>query len=40
MMMDSEDIWLAAVKLEVETQHYDRARDLLLKARDLADTAR
>ena len=39
MMVDSEDIWLAVVKLALETKHYDRARELLFKSRGLADTA-
>ena len=39
MMVDSEDIWLAVVKLALETKHYDRARELHFKSRGLADTA-
>lgn len=37
---DSEAIWLAAAKLESETGHVDRARQLLEKARAQADTER
>lgn len=37
---NSEDIWLAAVKLESENNEYDRARRLLAKARASAPTAR
>jgi pre-mRNA-processing factor 6 len=33
---DSEDIWLAAFKLEFESRQIDRARALLLKAREKA----
>lgn len=37
---NSEDIWLAAVKLESENGEYERARRLLEKARASAGTAR
>jgi len=37
---NSEDIWLAAVKLESENNEYERARRLLLRARASAPTAR
>lgn len=37
---DSEDIWIAAVKLEVETKEFARARGLLAKARQRAGTDR
>ena len=37
---NSEDIWLAAVKLESENGEYERARRLLEKARGSAGTAR
>ena len=37
---NSEDIWLAAVKLESENNEHDRARKLLAKARANACTAR
>ena len=37
---DSEDIWLAAVKLEKETKEPERARALLTKARERASTER
>jgi len=37
---DSEEVWLAAVKLESENKEYERARILLSKARDRAGTAR
>ena len=37
---NSEEIWLAAVKLESENQEYDRARRLLAKARASAPTPR
>ena len=37
---NSEDIWLAAVKLESENNEHDRARKLLAKARTNACTAR
>lgn len=37
---NSEEIWLAAVKLESENGEYERARRLLEKARGSAGTAR
>ena len=37
---NSEDIWLAAVKLESENNEHDRARKILAKARANASTAR
>lgn len=37
---NSEEIWLAAVKLESENNEYERARKLLAKARSSAPTAR
>ena len=37
---NSEEIWLAAMKLESENCEYDRARKLLYKARMRAPTAR
>jgi len=37
---NSEDIWLAAVKLESENNEYERARRLLHRARASAPTAR
>jgi pre-mRNA-processing factor 6 len=37
---DSEQIWLAAVKLESENNELDRARELLKRARAAADTER
>ncbi|XP_032112839.1 uncharacterized protein C20orf204 homolog isoform X2 [Sapajus apella] len=37
---NSEEIWLAAVKLESENDEYERARRLLAKARSSAPTAR
>lgn len=37
---NSEEIWLAAVKLESENQEYERARKLLAKACTNAPTAR
>ena len=37
---NSEDIWLAAVKLESENNEDERARRLLAKARNSAPTAR
>lgn len=37
---DSEQVWLAAVKLESENEEYERARLLLDKARGKANTAR
>eukprot|EP00954_Amorphochlora_amoebiformis_P023584 1360996-Amorphochlora_amoeboformis.AAC.1 len=37
---DSEDVWVAAVKLEVETKEFARARGLLAKARERAGTER
>ena len=37
---NSEEIWLAAVKLESENNEYERARRLLAKARASAPTAR
>ena len=37
---NSEEIWLAAVKLESENEEYEHARKLLAKARSSAPTAR
>lgn len=37
---DSEQIWLAAVKLEAENGEFDVARELLTRARKVADTQR
>jgi tetratricopeptide (TPR) repeat protein len=37
---NSEEIWLAAVKLESENNEFERARRLLQKARSSAPTAR
>lgn len=37
---NSEEIWLAAVKLESENHEYERARRLLAKARGSAPTPR
>lgn len=37
---NSEEIWLAAVKLESENNEYERARRLLAKARASAPTPR
>lgn len=37
---NSEEIWLAAVKLESENNEYERARKLLSKARSSAPTPR
>lgn len=37
---NNEEIWLAAVKLESENEYYDRAKNLLSKARREAPTAR
>ena len=37
---NSEEIWLAAVKLESENNEFERARRLLQKARANAPTAR
>ena len=37
---DSEKIWLAAVKLEAENGEYEVARELLTRARKVADTQR
>jgi pre-mRNA-processing factor 6 len=37
---ESEQIWLAAVKLEAENGEYDVARELLARARKVADTER
>ena len=37
---NSEEIWLAAVKLESENQEYARARKLLARARESAPTSR
>jgi len=37
---NSEEIWLAAVKLEFESNEYERARKLLAKAREAANTPR
>ena len=37
---NSEEIWLAAVKLESESGEFERARRLLEKARSSAGTAR
>jgi pre-mRNA-processing factor 6 len=35
---ESEQIWLAAVKIEAENKEYQAARDLLVRARTVADT--
>ena len=35
---ESEQIWLAAVKLEAENKEHQAARDLLVRARTVADT--
>ena len=37
---ESEQIWLAAVKLEAENGELDVARELLVRARTAADTER
>ena len=37
---NSEEIWLAAIKLESENNEYERARRLLARARSNAPTAR
>lgn len=37
---DSEKIWLAAVKLEAENGEFAVARELLTRARTVADTER
>jgi pre-mRNA-processing factor 6 len=37
---NSEEIWLAAIKLESENNEYERARRLLERARNSAPTAR
>ena len=37
---NSEQVWMAAVKLESENNEYERARALLKKARDSAPTSR
>ncbi|KAF7497242.1 hypothetical protein DV113_004732 [Geotrichum candidum] len=37
---NSEDIWLSAVSMEAESKNYDRARKLLERARQEADTER
>ena len=37
---NSEEIWLAAIKLESEDNEYERARRLLARARSNAPTAR
>lgn len=37
---ESEQIWLAAVKLEAENGEYGVARELLIRARTVADTER
>ncbi len=37
---DSEAIWLAAVKLERETNNFERARLILQKGRELAPSAK
>lgn len=37
---DSEEIWMAAVKLESENEQFDRARKLLEKARTSAPSPR
>ena len=37
---ESEQIWLAAVKLEAENGELDVARELLIRARTVADTER
>ena len=40
MNRDSEQIWLAAVKLESENDNHERARTLLATARERAGTER
>lgn len=37
---ESEQIWLAAVKLEAENGEFGVARELLIRARTVADTER
>lgn len=37
---ESEQIWLAAVKLEAENGEVEAARELLIRARTVADTDR
>jgi len=37
---ESEQIWLAAVNIEAESREYRAARDLLVRARTVADTER
>lgn len=37
---NSEEIWMAAVKLESENNEFERARTLLKNARDTAPTSR
>lgn len=37
---ESEQIWLAAVKLEAENGEWEVARELLARARKVADTER
>ena len=37
---NSEEIWLAAIKLESENNEFKRARRLLAKARENAPTSR
>ena len=37
---ESESIWLAAVKLEAENGEWEVARELLARARKVADTER
>ena len=37
---ESEQIWLAAVKLEAENGEWNNARELLARARKVADTER
>jgi pre-mRNA-processing factor 6 len=37
---ESEQIWLAAVKVEAENGEVDAARELLIRARTVADTDR
>lgn len=40
MITESEQIWLAAVKLEAETKEFTRARKLLANARENSGTKR
>ena len=37
---ESEQIWLAAVKIKAESREYQAARDPLVRARTVADTER